>query len=200
MDWDLWCRLSRSGARFLYLKDVLAAVRCYPGTKTASGTWKRYVEILRIEHRYGKRLVPMSWLGTYLYDLQQKEKLAPFEKVSKTWLNLLRKLKRRLSTSNIGTLYGFSRFQNEVNGEAVIHIPWYGKNEWSSLILKVNPKPNLYNYIVKINERDCEITVDHSLQLVVKVPYLNSIYRKITIKCLSSQFWQLIDFQYQSKL
>ncbi|MBN1546371.1 MAG: glycosyltransferase, partial [Syntrophaceae bacterium] len=73
MDWDLWCRLSQSGAKFHYLHTPLAAVRYYPGTKTLSGDRQRYLEIWRIERTYGKRLVPLSWIGFYLFDLSFKE-------------------------------------------------------------------------------------------------------------------------------
>ena len=199
MDWDLWCRISRCGARFLYLKDVLAAVRYYPGTKTLSGNWKRYMEIWRIEHRYGKRLLPSSWFGTYLFDLLQKEKLTFIENVSKTGLNLLRKLKQRTTVTKTETLYGFNKWQQIVEGEANIQIPWYGKNEWSQLALKVSPRPDLNDYIVNINGNDCEIAFDDALRLVVKVPRIKSAFRNISIKCISSRFWQLNDFQYYKK-
>jgi GT2 family glycosyltransferase len=51
MDWDLWWRLSNSGAKFQYLHKVLAAVRYYSGTKTLSRDLRRYKEICRIEKK-----------------------------------------------------------------------------------------------------------------------------------------------------
>ena len=196
MDWDLWCRLSLSGARFLYFKDVLAAVRYYPGTKTLSGNLKRYMEIWRIEHRYGKRLLPSSWLGTYLFDLIQKEKLTFIENVIKTGLNFLRKLKQRATGTKTETLYGFNKWQQIVEGEANIQIPWYGNKDWSQLVLKVSPKPDLHDYIINVNGNDCDVAVDDALRLVVILPKIKSALRTISVKCNSSKIWQLIDFQY----
>jgi len=74
MDWDLWCRLSDAGAKFYYLPKTLAAVRYYPGTKTLSRNWKRYMEIWRIERKYGHKFFPRSLLGSYLFDLSLKKK------------------------------------------------------------------------------------------------------------------------------
>ena len=94
MDWDLWCRLSESGAKFYYLHEVLAAVRYYSGTKTLSGDLGRYKEIWRIERKYGHRLFPRSWMGAYLYDLGFSERKSLFDKYAFIILKKLRQIKR----------------------------------------------------------------------------------------------------------
>ena len=96
MDWDLWCRLSNSGAKFCYLHEVLAAVRYYHGTKTLSRDWKRYLEIWRIERKYGHRFFPRSWLGFFLFDLSFTNRKNLVEKYFFVLLNYLRRLKNRL--------------------------------------------------------------------------------------------------------
>lgn len=63
MDWDLWCRLAESGARFSFLPEVLAAARLLPGAKTAQMTLPRLAEITQVNLRHGKPLVPLLYLA-----------------------------------------------------------------------------------------------------------------------------------------
>lgn len=52
MDYDLWIRLGKTfGA--LYINETLACVRCYPGTKTASGGRARHAEIEQMIKGHG---------------------------------------------------------------------------------------------------------------------------------------------------
>jgi glycosyltransferase involved in cell wall biosynthesis len=70
MDYDLWIRLgSRGGVRFL--PQVLAEVRIYPETKTASGGLQRFQEMERMIRRHGRRNVPADFEGQMLRALLQ---------------------------------------------------------------------------------------------------------------------------------
>jgi len=54
MDWDLWIRLaSQFGVR--YLPEELAVSRCWKGTKTATGGWKRWRELAGLAERHAGR-------------------------------------------------------------------------------------------------------------------------------------------------
>tara|TARA_R110002072_G_scaffold73069_9_gene174285 strand:+ start:366 stop:1115 length:750 start_codon:yes stop_codon:yes gene_type:complete len=51
MDWDLWIRLYRSGAKFRRLERVLSAVHMGEGTKTDQVTPRRLSEVFTLVHR-----------------------------------------------------------------------------------------------------------------------------------------------------
>jgi glycosyltransferase involved in cell wall biosynthesis len=62
LDYDLWIKLAlRYQVR--YLPRVLARVRIYPTTKTASGGLERLEEIERMIRRYGRRRLPALFYG-----------------------------------------------------------------------------------------------------------------------------------------
>jgi glycosyltransferase involved in cell wall biosynthesis len=205
MDWDLWCRLSASGAKFSYLHEVLAAVRYYPGTKTLSGGFKRYMEIWRIEKKYGRRLWPRSWLGTYLFNLSFHGKKSATDKYIFTILDLLRRTKKylrgRQNTNSYKTklIYGFRPWDSVVDGRAVIHLPWYGNQPWVRLRLKVTPQTNRYR--VKINDNTCKNVRIKNGYLVTDLPEIKSPHREISLECLVAEKWHMHKFQFQlSKL
>jgi len=60
MDYDLWWRLSKSGAKFLCLSDVVAVNRLHSETKTRLNRARHYSEATSIVKRYNGRL-PMKW-------------------------------------------------------------------------------------------------------------------------------------------
>lgn len=66
MDWDLWCRIARSGGRLCLADQVWAAARIYPETKSSSGGGRRLREILRTNRRYKTTWIPRATLA-YLY-------------------------------------------------------------------------------------------------------------------------------------
>jgi glycosyltransferase involved in cell wall biosynthesis len=198
MDWDLWCRLSKSGARFSYLHDVLAAVRYYPGTKTLSSSWGRYMELFRIEKKYGHRVLPRSWLGSYLFDLSFKKKMTSAEKSAFAILKSLSRIKKKfiglkkLDTKKIKTIYGFHPWESIVEGQAIIHMPWYENQKWDKLRLKVNPETDKYH--VKINGQTCDEISFKNAYLYVKLPDLKNPHRRISIRCQENKRWRLLEF------
>jgi len=198
MDWDLWCRLSSSGAKFYYLQEVLAAVRYYPGTKTLSGDLMRYKEIWRIEKKYGHRLFPRSWAGAYLFDLGFYETKSRFEKAAFHILKIMRRIKRKIllknnrSSNRIKTIYGFYPLDTLVDDCGIIHLPWYDLRRWSELRLKVDPATDRYQ--VKINGHACQKIRCENGHLVVQLPRLDTPQRKISIRCEETQQWRLLGF------
>jgi glycosyltransferase involved in cell wall biosynthesis len=198
MDWDLWCKLAESGSSFRYLQEVLAAVRYYPGTKTLSRNWKRYLEIWRIGRKYGHRLFPRAWLGFYMFDLSFQQRKTCFEKYAFFFLDYLRQLKKKLfnkkdtGTDTLKANYGFHRWDSLVEKKGIIHIPWYGTKEWTRLILKVDPPTN--RYCVKINGRECKEISFRNGRLFVNMPELKNPHREISVECMQSNKWKLLDF------
>lgn len=57
MDWDLWIRMSRTG-KVVYLPEKLSCARVYPETKTQSGGWKRWIELVALARHYGNYKLP----------------------------------------------------------------------------------------------------------------------------------------------
>lgn len=198
MDWDLWCRLALNGARFLYLHEVLAAVRYYPETKTLSGSRLRYKEIWRIDRKYGHRVMPFSWLGFYLYDLSFKTRKTSLEKIAFIILRLVGQLKKRffkvkcLKDESNTMIYGFRRLEPVVvEQRCVIHLPWYDKREWRRLCLRVEPGSELYD--IRINDTDNSVSAKGG-RIFLDVPYDNQPSRKIVIECPGRRQWKLLQF------
>jgi len=198
MDWDLWCRLAINGARFFYLHDVLSAVRYYPGTKTLSGNKLRYMEIWRIEKRYGHRLLPFTWPGFYFYDLCFKKGKTPLERITFSTLRLLRQLKKRvfkmryLRNGSNTIIYGFRRMEPFVEQRCVIHLPWYDKRQWRRLCLDVEPDGKTYN--IQINDTDTFSVSAKGGHVLLDVSYMNQPSRKIMINCPGRHQWKLLRF------
>jgi glycosyltransferase involved in cell wall biosynthesis len=198
MDWDLWCRLSRSGAKFHYLAELLAAVRVYPATKTLSGDRKRYQEIWRIEKNYGKRLLPFSWLGFYAYDLSCKTQRTLPEEIAFCTLNNLRVLKknlfknRGLSNGWKKTIHGFHRWEPIVDRRCTIQLPWYDRRDWKKIRLRLQPVANSYK--ISINDKSCRHVRAGGDCLLVEVPRLKDAYRRISIENLDQERWKFLGF------
>jgi glycosyltransferase involved in cell wall biosynthesis len=198
MDWDLWCRLSDSGAKFLYLPEVLAAVRFYPGTKTLSGDLRRYKEIWRIETKYGHRLFARSWALAYLSDLDFYETKSRSEKIAFSFLNSMRIIKEKILTKNnrsskkVQTIYGFFPRDTLADDCGIIHLPWYDPRKWSALRLKVHPKTDRYD--VNINGIACQKVGFENGYLRVQLPRLKTPHREISIRCEESKQWRLLEF------
>ena len=59
MDWDLWCRMARTGARFRFIPEVLSGARIHAGAKTVRGGLRRFLEIARVNIRHKTQPMPM---------------------------------------------------------------------------------------------------------------------------------------------
>ena len=198
MDWDLWCRLSLSGAKFQYLHEPLAAARYYRETKTLSSDWQRYKEIWRIERRYGRRCLPLSWAGFYRFDLVFRENKTVFEKLLLQVLDLLRGWKKKMlgfsgSRRELNTLiYGFHRWEPVVKWHCTIHLPWYDRRDWEKLYLKVDPLDS--NYRIKLNGEPCKYILSGDRGLVVTLPVLSNGHREISVENREGREWRLLGF------
>lgn len=63
MDWDLWCRFARAGARFQLMPRVWAAMRIHPAAKSLSGGGRRLRELHGINRRYTTKRIPWTTMG-----------------------------------------------------------------------------------------------------------------------------------------
>ncbi len=198
MDWDLWCRLSKSGAKFEYMPELLAAVRYYPGTKTLDRDWLRYKEIWRIERKYGRRPLPLSWAGFYRFDLSYKSRRTASERISLRILDRLRGFKKRLYHSQglskelNRPIYGFQRWEPVVEGRCTIHMPWYDRRDWKRLNLEVEPGDADYRVVLH-SVYDQTLSAQRG-RLCVDVPGLDGPLRKISIMCPGRPRWRLLGF------
>jgi glycosyltransferase involved in cell wall biosynthesis len=198
MDWDLWCRLACAGAKFHYLHETLAAVRYYPGTKTLSGNWKRYLEIWRIDRKYGRRILPFTWLNFYLFDLSFKEQKTLLEKFIFSFFNFVRQIKKKLiaiqdlKNQTNRTLYGFYPGDVAVVGKCTIHLPWYDKRRLKKIRLRV--VPDRRNYHTTINNAYHSVLLAEEGQFSIDMPDLDKPVIKISIECLDQNNWELLDF------
>lgn len=195
MDWDLWCRLAKQGAKFKYLKEVLAAVRYYPGTKTLSVNKKRYLELYRIEREYGGRLLPRSWIGAYYYTLKCNSEETAQPSIAVRYLSFLRQIwKNILSATSDKTdakqKYGFQTWTRLVDGTGTIYMPWYTTPSLKKLSLKVKPRSN--NFEVIINNKPCITQWGENYLLHIYLPTISSQILKLSIRCLDKWQWEFI--------
>jgi glycosyltransferase involved in cell wall biosynthesis len=194
MDWDLWCRLASAGAKFKCLREPLAAVRYYPGTKTLSGNWRRYLEIWRIEKKYGRRPLPWSWPWFYLFDLTYKKRKTPCELMAFGVLNLGKHVKKTFlkSKGHHVAISGFRDSESSVKGRCAIHLPWYDRRKWKRLHLKVEPAHKTYQ--ISINGKRCDISFSKNGDLMAHVPELDTPLRQISVECVDGNQWRLLGF------
>lgn len=59
MDWDLWCRFAKCGARFHFVPEVWAGARVHPQAKTSRGGAGRLFEIWKINRRHRTSNLPL---------------------------------------------------------------------------------------------------------------------------------------------
>lgn len=203
MDWDLWCKMARTGARFMYLPAPLAAVRYYAGTKTLCGSRRRYQEIYAVEKKYGTRRLPVYFLGAYLYSLGQNAPSPAIGRIARRLFKAKKSLKNTIHAfrNNGGgisddTLYGFNRWEPIVDKRCEIHIPWYDSLPWQKLQLGVDPIDD--RYTVWINNIECNVGLKHNGAIIVETPDLNDPYRLIEIKNETRTNWRFTGFDIES--
>ena len=150
MDWDLWIRLYKVGAKFFYLRKPLSVVRMYSETKTASGSKKRYAEInrlLRGHVTFYSRIKALG--GFYFSDLQIKKRTIP-DSVLFHGFNLLRSLKKHMCKSwqkRKKVLYGFESSSNNIYGECEVVLPWYRNHFPRQIVFECRTVKTLDVYI-----------------------------------------------------
>jgi hypothetical protein len=127
MDWDVWTRLYRAGAKFHYLEKPLSVVRMYEGTKTSSRSWSRFAEIGRHLWQNAAPSVAVRSLADFYHeDLSTLQVTLP-ERILLKLLPFYRLLKRRFKKTKGSSrrFYGLSPYGNEVQRQVIVHLPWY---------------------------------------------------------------------------
>jgi len=69
MDWDLWCKMARSGHTFRLVDEVWSGTRMYRGTKTSIGGLRRMREIIRVNRRHQTARLPLAAVANLLGDI-----------------------------------------------------------------------------------------------------------------------------------
>lgn len=133
MDWDLWCRLAKSGCGVHYEPKLIAATRVYPETKTSAGGRTRLDEIKRIVRRHGTAWWPHAWYGYYACEVRQfleRDRFPFFRRLCLTLRllsltfgaarNIVYDLRRGKN------LYGLRRYTHQLLKRARLAWPLYG--------------------------------------------------------------------------
>ena len=131
MDWDLWTRLYRSGAKFHYLNKPLSVVRMHADTKTSSRSSRRFLEIARhLWRNTTKTAVVKSLIGFYYQDLLSFPATG-YERYILKFINFYRNQKRKdqkICNANEHYKYGLSLYDNEAKATVDVLMPWYNKH------------------------------------------------------------------------
>ncbi len=138
MDWDLWIRLFKSGAKFHYLRKPLSAIRVYPGTKTTSRARARFSEIRRhIAKNVGflealRTIIYVRSVGNDLYPELRSDAGTGYERGLSAVLNLVGAAKSALRKQTTAKppkeLYGLNVLNNEVRRRCHVYLPAYDGN------------------------------------------------------------------------
>lgn len=195
MDWDLWCRLAKRGAKFLYLPEPLAAVRYYDGTKTLSCSIRRYAEIYRIELLYNTFL-PFATIDFIDYDMRVLNKHNKFTRLFQQFFNrvyrpfksMYYKVFQAQEVSYEGLLYGFYRWTPFVEGACRITLPWYEKRPWRNLKLEADPLDLQYEISID-GEKLQSLSLEGS-SLFHELPLSNENSREIRIARKGGETWR----------
>ncbi len=197
MDWDLWCRLARNGARFKYIRQALAAVRYYPETKTLSGDLRRYREIWRIGLLYGRRFLPVALPGFYHFDLAFKSEKTKRESLLFNLLDRTCQLKKRLIKRSTDTLYGFYRNERSVEGPGWIQIPLYGEQKHLGMTLRVSPENSIYR--IHLNSHDSRNVPAKNGYIEIDADKEGKNSLSLRVECISQRKWELLDFSFSNR-
>ncbi len=196
MDWDLWTRLYRSGARFHYLNQPLSVVRMYRGTKTASRSWARFREIGRHVARNASPLAALRSLSGFYYQDLKTLDVTGFERVVLSLMDFYSRQKKRLAGSGPRgdrNTYGFSRHGNEVTGEAEVFLPWYKPSPPVELgirsDLEVEPEVHL---------NGTKLSCKPGTSFCFDIPALNLSTPLLSLKlsCAGRKTWELYGVQF----
>lgn len=148
MDWDLWIRLYRSGAKFYYLNKPLSVVRMYEGTKTSSRSFRRFFEIgCHLFKNTSPFSAARSLLGFYYQDLLSNPNKG-FDRLMLRLLDAYRSRKKMwLNMSNTHECkYGFYNNCNLVSRHVDIYLPWYDDMQPTKVVINcdLNNAPIAY--------------------------------------------------------
>lgn len=138
MDWDLWCRFASAGLGFRKLERVVSAARFYPETKTASGGFRRALEILKVNARHKTSLVPWGGLS-HLYGDLLRPRLRAVEPVAR-WIY------RRMGpgeTLALSEVHGLARGNIVVGSRFFVRFPVFRKIAGATMRLLCDDEPTL---------------------------------------------------------
>lgn len=130
MDWDLWTRLYRLGAKFHYLNKPLSVVRMYKGTKTSSRSWRRFFEISKHLWLNTTKTAAVKSLIRFYYQDLISGPVTGYESFILKVFDFYRRLKHHFHNKNELSRsfhYGLTPYNNEVEGSADVFMPWYKK-------------------------------------------------------------------------
>jgi hypothetical protein len=197
MDWDLWVRLYKAGAKFYYLNKPLSAVRMYPETKTASRSKGRYTEINRhLKEHAG--FLSRIWilLGFYYSDMKMGGN-SVHEGGILFFLNLLGSIKKVIwkhAKKKNSILYGFESSSNLVKGECEVFLPFYGKREPRQLVIECRDARALRVYVNNCMQTNSSVSgrggIDRYV-IEIKEDLISAIL-KLNLSSNSTKSWQLI--------
>ena len=197
MDWDLWTRLYKAGAKFHYLNKPLSVVRRYSATKTYSRSKERYAEVnrhLKCNVRFFNRLRLL--LEFYHYDLLIGKK--SFKDIiifhSLDLLRLIKNFQWKYSQKGDKILYGFGLYSNKICGECQIFLPVYGDCTPRQVAVKFRGADTIQVYIngylqdvtsKSVSKDDCSYVIEVSDNLIGNLLKLN-------LRSHSAKPWQLV--------
>lgn len=122
MDWDLWCRFARAGARFAFVPEIWAGARIHPDAKTSRGGWRRLAEVWRVNSRHRTLPVPMLPI---LYAAYRANRALPLARVPllKDWW------RRRTGGARTVTVRGVGHNSMIVGDPVSLSYPVYDRLE-----------------------------------------------------------------------
>jgi len=139
MDWNLWIRLYRSGAKFHHMEKCLSVTRVYPETKTNGMSYDRYCEVnhqLKQGASFSRRV--RGLLGMFYCDLAENKKNFASDVVFSllTWGVYA---ESKIFRTKAKYKYGLELWTNKIIDTCEINQPWYHSKSPKVVSLTVLP-------------------------------------------------------------
>ncbi|MCU7951346.1 MAG: glycosyltransferase [gamma proteobacterium symbiont of Bathyaustriella thionipta] len=170
-DWDMWGRMAIAGAKFYYLKDLLAVNREFEETKTSTGGQKRLAEL--------KKIIGQNKMGFYAsaYSSYVAAELKKNSGIRERLIFLFHKIMALENTiynyQNIGEkhLYGTLHKSNKLSQVSRLSIPNYNGNTLLDLEFSIPKELSEQQLLLVINHKTYNIKQKNQvIKLTVKIP------------------------------
>lgn len=205
MDWDLWTRLFKAGAKFYYIRKPLSATRIYQGTKTSSDSKRRFCEIRDHLARHAsyfaalRSLAGFRLVGLYYRELgrgtESLGKRALFGALSAPrWMKA--RLTHRKTPNKNHSLYGLEPLTNTVCGQCQIYLPAYKSRPPSMAIVVTEGTRDMKAIMNKIALRRL-LAEDHdqARRHLFEIPVLHRYskhYFHMALQSTDAVYWKLV--------
>ena len=204
MDWDLWTRLFKAGAKFHYLHKPLSATRIYKETKTSSNSERRFAEIRNHLAKHTDYVSALrSMAGFQMVGRNYAEfgvaQPSPHIRTLAAALTSLSHIKKGFTKNEKKrkgkNLYGLDTLTNQVQKCCQVYLPTYRSAPPTEIVVSTSERVSLNATIDGIGLPLSADTGQEPNQSVFRIPHSvgnGQHYFQIALDSPQQAPWQLI--------